>query len=49
MVGVEHHSERLKVLCMLDRDRKIQPSKAVCSGCLDMHNRFLFSGELLAL
>ena len=43
-----HHTERLKLLCMLDRDGKVPPSKAVCSGCADTHDRFLFSSESLA-
>ena len=43
-----HHAERLNLLCMLDRDGKIPPSKAVCSGCADTHDRSLFSSESLA-
>lgn len=43
-----HHSERLKLLCMLDRDGKLPPSKAVCSGCADTHDQSLFSRESLA-
>ena len=47
MVREIHHSERLQLLCMLDRDRKIPPSKAVCSACADTHDRSLFSSESL--
>ena len=43
-----HHAERLNLLCMLDRDGKVPPSKAVCSGCADTHDRSLFSSESLA-
>ena len=43
-----HHEERLNLLCMLDRDGKVPPSKAVCSGCADTHERSLFSSESLA-
>lgn len=43
-----HHSERLELLYMLDRDNKIPKSKAVCSGCADTHNQSLFSLESLA-
>ena len=43
-----YHSERLKLLCMLDRDQKISPSKAICSGCADTHDRSLFSSRSLA-
>lgn len=43
-----YHSERLKLLCMLDRDQKVPPHKAVCSGCADTHDRSLFSSESLA-
>lgn len=42
------HSERLELLCMLDRDRKFPPTKAVCSACADTHDRSLFSSESLA-
>ena len=42
------HTERLKLLCMLDRDRLILPSKAVCSGCADTHHRTVFSPSSLA-
>ena len=43
-----HYTERLELLSMLDRDGKIPPSKAVCSGCADTHDRSLFSNESLA-
>ena len=43
-----YHSERLKLLCMLDRDQNIPPGKAVCSGCADTHDRSLFSDKALA-
>ena len=43
-----HHTERLNLLSMLDRDGKLPPSKAVCSGCADTHDRSLFSTESLA-
>ena len=43
-----HHSERLKLLCMLDQDRMLLPSRAVCSVCADVHDRSLFSPESLA-
>lgn len=43
-----HHSERLELLYMLDRDNKIPKFKAVCSGCADTHNQSLFSLESLA-
>ena len=43
-----YRSERLKLLYMLDRDQNIPPSKAVCSGCADTHDRSLFSSESLA-
>lgn len=46
-VGNVYHSERLKLLCMLDRDQKVPPSKAVCSGCADTHDRSLFSSKSL--
>ena len=44
----DHHTERLQLLSMLDRDGMISPSKAVCSGCADTHDRCLFSSESLA-
>ena len=47
-VGNVYHSERLNLLCMLDRDQKVPPSKAVCSGCADTHDRSLFSSKSLA-
>lgn len=40
-----YHSERLKLLYMLDRDQKIPKYKAVCSGCADTHDRSLFSSD----
>ena len=43
-----YRAERLKLLYMLDRDQNIPPSKAVCSGCADTHDRSLFSSESLA-
>ena len=43
-----NHTERLNLLSMLDRDGKVPPSKAVCSGCADTHDRSLFSSESLA-
>ena len=43
-----HHTERLHLLSMLDRDGMIPPSKAVCSGCANTHDRSLFSSESLA-
>ncbi len=43
-----YHMERLKLLCMLDRDQMILPSKAVCSGCADTHERSMFSLQSLA-
>ena len=43
-----YHSERLKLLYMLDRDQKIPPSKAVCTSCADTHDRSLFSTKTLA-
>ena len=43
-----YHSERLKLLCMLDHDQIIPPGKAVCSGCADVHDRSLFSDKSLA-
>ena len=43
-----YHTERLKLLCMLDRDQTISPSKAVCSSCADTHDRSKFSGLSLA-
>lgn len=43
-----YHTERLKLLCMLDRDQFISPSKAVCSNCADTHDRSLFSDVSLA-
>lgn len=48
MVPNVHRSERLELLRMLDRDGKLPPSKAVCSGCADTHDRSLFSSESLA-
>ena len=48
MVCNKYQSERLKLLCMLDRDQMISPSKAVCSSCVDTHDRSLFSNESLA-
>ena len=48
MTQTLHHSERLELLYMLDRDNKIPKSKAVCSGCADTHNQSLFSLESLA-
>lgn len=41
-------SERLEMLCMLDRDGGVPPSKAVCSGCLATHGSSLFSVSSLA-
>ena len=43
-----YHTERLKLLCMLDRDQIIPPSKAVCSSCADTHDRSKFSELSLA-
>ena len=43
-----YHTERLKLLCMLDRDQAISPSKAVCSSCADTHDRSKFSELSLA-
>ena len=43
-----HQSERMKLLCMLDRDHMISPSKSVCSGCADTRDRSLFSLSSLA-
>lgn len=43
-----YHSERLKLLYMLDRDQKVPPSKAVCTNCADTHDRSLFSSKTLA-
>ena len=43
-----YHIERLKLLCMLDRDQTISPSKAVCSSCADTHDRSKFSERSLA-
>lgn len=43
-----YHTERLKLLCMLDRDQIISPSKAVCSSCADTHDRSKFSELSLA-
>lgn len=48
MTQTLHHSERLELLYMLERDNKIPKSKAVCSGCADTHNQSLFSLESLA-
>lgn len=48
MTSNVHHSERLELLCMLDRDGKLPPSKAVCSSCADTHVRSLFCNEALA-
>lgn len=48
MMPIAHRLERLELLCMLDRDRKLPLSKAVCSGCANMHERSSFSGEALA-
>lgn len=43
-----HHSERLELLCMLDRNYKILLFKAICSSCADTHDRSLFSSASLA-
>ena len=43
-----YQTERLKLLCMLDRDQIISPSKAVCSNCADTHDRLKFSEPSLA-
>ena len=43
-----HHSERLTLLYMLDRDEKVPLSKAVCADCADTHDRSLFSSKSLA-
>ena len=48
MEQYEHHSERFKLLYMLDRGQKVPPSKAVCSCCADTHDRSLFPSESLA-
>ena len=48
MVQNVHHTERLNLLSMLDRDGKLPPSRAVCSACVDTHDRSLFSNESLA-
>ena len=47
-VRIPYHTERLKLLCMLDRDQIIPPSKAVCSSCADTHDRSKFSELSLA-
>lgn len=41
-------SERLKLLCMLDRDGRVPSSEAICSGCADTHDCSLFSVSSLA-
>jgi len=38
----EHFSERLELLCMLERDGLIHCSKSICSVCADVHDRSLF-------
>ena len=43
-----HLSERSELLCMLERDGNIPSSKAVCSGCGDIHGASLFSTSSLA-
>ena len=43
-----YHSERLKLLYMLYRDKKVPPSKAVCTNCADTHDRSLSSSTTLA-
>ena len=43
-----YHTERLKLLCMLDRDQIISPFKAICSSCADTHDRSKFSELSLA-
>ena len=42
-----HHTERLELLCILDRDQGIPPSRAICSGCADTHEQSRFSKDLL--
>ena len=42
-----HQSERLELLCLLDHDHMISPSKAICSGCTTTHDRSLFSSDAL--
>lgn len=38
-----NHEQRLQLLCLLDHDGQIPPSRAVCSGCADSHGRHLFT------
>lgn len=40
-------SERLIFLCMLERDRQIEPSRAVCSSCITTHDISCFSPDSL--
>ena len=42
-----HHTERLELLSMLERDGKVPPSKAVCTGCADTHDRSLFFKRII--
>ena len=42
------NSERLELLCLLDRDRMLPSFKAICSGCAATHDRSLFSTHALA-
>ena len=41
------NSERLELLCLLDRDQMLPSSKAICSGCAATHDRSLFSRHAL--
>ena len=41
-------SERLKLLCMLERDLLIRRPRVVCSGCFSTHDVSLFTPEELA-
>jgi hypothetical protein len=43
----EQFSERLELLCMLERDGLIHGSKSICSVCSDVHDRSLFSKSSL--
>lgn len=39
--------ERLKFLCMLERDERLSAAKAICCGCMMTHNVSLFSSAAL--
>ena len=43
----EEESQRLEFLFMLERDGQLSEQRLVCSGCVQTHERYLFSSQTL--